>query len=188
MRPNHIFAQRLARAALTLACFFGASLAVPAQAQDLVHEVKVGVLQHDTDGLWSGYKRESGFDVNAEVILKSHMDLWGGVVRPAFGASVNSAGDTSKVYGAARWETDVFDNGFLALGLGGAVHNGHTKLTRSDRKGLGSKVLLYFPIELGYRINQHHNISLFFDHVSNAWLASPNEGMDTLGVRMGYTF
>jgi hypothetical protein len=27
-----------------------------------------------------------------------------------------------------------------------------------------------------------------FDHISNAYLASPNEGMDTLGVRYGYQF
>jgi hypothetical protein len=27
-----------------------------------------------------------------------------------------------------------------------------------------------------------------FDHVSNAYLASPNEGMDTVGVRYGFQF
>jgi hypothetical protein len=27
-----------------------------------------------------------------------------------------------------------------------------------------------------------------FDHISNAELASPNEGLDTLGVRYGYRF
>ena len=164
------------------------SLSHQGHAQDILDEVKIGVLQHDTDGLWSGFKRESGLDVNAEFIFTPQMDLWGGTVRPALGASVNTVGDTSKAYAVARWETDLWDNSFVALGLGGAIHNGHTKLTRVDRKGLGSKVLLYFPIELGYRFSEQHNISLFFDHVSNAWLASPNEGMDTLGIRLGYKF
>lgn len=179
-----ILTQRLALAGVVLT----GSMIGPVQAQDLIHEVKVGALQHDTDGLWSGYKRESGFDVNAEIIFNAPADLWGGTVRPALGVSVNSSGDTSKAYGVARWETDILDRSFFALGVGAAMHNGHTKLTRSDRKALGSKVLFYFPIELGYRLNEHNNVSVFFDHVSNAWMASPNEGMDTLGIRFGYTF
>ncbi len=165
-------------------------LAVPqyAPGNELVHEMKVGVLHHDTDNLWSNSSRESGIDANVELIFNAATPLWIGEIRPAIGATVNTAGDTSKVYGAARWETTIGDNGLFAIGLGGAVHNGETALTSTDRKALGSKVLFYFPIEAGYRINERDTVSLFFDHVSNAWLASPNEGMDTLGIRYGIRF
>lgn len=159
-----------------------------AQAEGPVREVKGGVLAHDVSGLWSGFKRESGADANLEIILSPMGELWGGEVSPAFGLSVNAGSDTSKLYGAARWETDLGQDGFFAFGVGGAVHNGETKLVRSDKKALGSKALFYFPIELGYRFDEQRSVSLFFDHVSNAWLASPNEGMDTLGIRFGYRF
>jgi lipid A 3-O-deacylase len=31
-------------------------------------------------------------------------------------------------------------------------------------------------------------MKILFDHVSNAYLANPNEGMDTLGIVYGYRF
>ena len=104
------------------------------------------------------------------------------------GCSSNSAGDTSKAYGDARWEIDLGEALWFATGIGVAVHDGERKLVRNDRKALGSQVLFHFPIELGLRLDAHNSVSLFFDHVSNAWLASPNEGMDTLGARYGYRF
>ncbi|MEG3618465.1 acyloxyacyl hydrolase [Magnetovibrio sp. PR-2] len=165
-----------------------ASIGLPSQAADLVHEVKLGLLHHDTGGLWSGTNRESGVDLNLEAILEPSTAFLSGTVRPAVGASLNSGGDTSKAYIAARWEKDLTDDVQFALGVGGAVHNGNTKLTRNDRKALGSEVLFYFPFELSYSYAQDKSVSLFYDHVSNAWLASPNEGMDTLGIRFGFSF
>ncbi|SCA57299.1 conserved exported hypothetical protein [Candidatus Terasakiella magnetica] len=159
-----------------------------AQADGLVKELKLGVLDHDTDGLWSGFNREGGIDFNAEIILNHDLAFWGGVMSPALGLSVNSQGDTSKAYLDARWQTDLSDNIFFALGVGAAVHNGNNKLTNVNRKALGSKALFHFPLELGYQIDERYSISLFFDHVSNAWTSSPNEGMDTLGIRFGYRF
>lgn len=181
---------RIVLTAIFAIAFFTSSAPVVAEedAGNLVHEFKIGVLNHDQDDLWSNYRREGGIDGNLELIFNAEMDLWKGTVRPAIGASLNSQGDTSKAYGAARWETTWGDNGLFALGIGGAVHNGDTKLVNINRKALGSKILFYFPIEAGYRLDQHNTISLFFDHVSNGWLADPNEGMDTLGIRYGYRF
>jgi lipid A 3-O-deacylase len=165
-------------------------LAIPlgAHAEGLLHEMKVGVLNHDQDNLWSNTSRESGVDGNIELIFNADMPLWSGTLRPAIGATLNAGSDTSKIYGAARWEIEISENFLFALGVGIAAHNGDTALVRNDKKALGSKVLFYFPIEAGYRINERDTISLFFDHVSNAWLADPNEGMDTLGIRYGIRF
>lgn len=163
-------------------------MASTASADGLIKEIKGGILHHDTDGLWSGHNREDGVDFNAEVILNHDLNFWGGTMSPALGVSVNSVGDTSKAYVDARFEKDFADDFFFALGIGAAVHNGNNKLTENDRKALGSKVLFHFPFELGYRIDEQISVSLFFDHVSNAWLADPNEGMDTLGLRFGYRF
>jgi len=160
---------------------------MPAYA-DMVKEIKGGILSHDVNGLWSGSSRESGVDINIEAIFNHDLQLWGGAISPALGLSINSQGDTSRAYLDARWETDFGGNFFFALGIGAAVHNGNTKLTDTKRKALGSKALFHFPLELGYRLDEKHSVSFFFDHVSNAWLASPNEGMDTLGIRYGFRF
>lgn len=177
----------LAIIALVLAALpFGARSVI---AQDrLVDEIKIGVLNHDTDNLWSGFRRESGVDANFEVILTPALKFLGGEVRPALGGSINSAGDTSKAYAAARWEVEPVKDVFFAAGFGGAVHTGKLSLERNDRKALGSRLLFYFPFEIGYRVDPNYSVSIFFDHVSNAWLADPNEGMDTLGIRLGYKF
>ena len=153
-----------------------------------LHEVKIGVLHHDTPGLWSGFRRESGVDVNLEAIFSPQVGVLGGVIRPAFGGSVNTAGDTSKLYTGLRWQYEHVNGLFFGVGLGGAIHNGNLHLQHNDRKALGSRVLFHIPIEIGYRFDGKSALSIYFDHVSNAYLADVNEGMDTLGMRYGYRF
>lgn len=153
-----------------------------------LHEIKFGVLHHDTDGLWSGFRREGGVDFNLEAIFTPHVKFLGGTIRPAIGGSVNTAGDTSKLYTGLRWQYEHISGMFFGVGLGGAIHDGKLNLERYDRKALGSRVLFHIPIEIGYRLGARSSLSIYFDHVSNASLADPNEGMDTLGGRFGYRF
>jgi lipid A 3-O-deacylase len=154
-----------------------------------VHELRLGVLNHDTDNMWSGFSRESGIDVNAELILSPSYELWHGQVRPNLGFSVNTEGDTSKVYAGGVWEY-LWKSGFLLdFGAGLAVHDGETDDPASlVRKQLGTRVLLRFSLELGYALSEHSRIYLMTDHVSNGYTVDPNEGMDTLGIRYGYLF
>lgn len=153
-----------------------------------LHEVKLGVLYHDIGGMWSGFRRESGADFNLEAILSPQYKILGGFIRPALGGSVNTAGDTSKIYSGIRWQYDHASGIFFGVGFGGAVHNGDLHLRHNDRKALGSRVLFYIPIEIGYRVGARSSLSVYFDHVSNANFADANEGMDTLGGRYGYRF
>ncbi|MEJ2156915.1 MAG: hypothetical protein P8X96_16380, partial [Desulfobacteraceae bacterium] len=91
-----------------------------------VHELRLGLLDHDVDGLWSRSRREEGSDINAEVILTPSLNLLGGTVRPNLGFSVNDRGLTSKVYAGALWHYTWYQRFFLELSLGLAVHNGVT--------------------------------------------------------------
>jgi hypothetical protein len=68
------------------------------------------------------------------------------------------------------------------------VHNGQLESDDANNKQLGSRVLFRVPIEFGFAIGKHHRISIMFDHISNADLADPNEGLDTLGLRYGFQF
>jgi hypothetical protein len=154
-----------------------------------VRAFRVGMLAHDVDGLWSGESKEKGPDLCAEVIFnRSLFHLLSATAYPNAGASFNTRGDTSKVYGGflLQWEPEsVF---FFSTGLGLALHNGQLDTNSANQKALGSRVLFRIPIEIGYTVNHHHRIILAFDHVSNAGLASPNEGMDTLGLVYEYRY
>lgn len=163
-----------------------------AMAQELAApsslEIRAGVLVHDVPNLWSGFRLESGVDLNGEVLFGGGLAVLGGRLRPAIGASVNANGFTSKAYVDARWEIEGPAGIFFGVGLGAAVHNGKLDPTEIDRKALGSRVLFHIPFEVGLRFDERRSLSIYFEHVSNAWLADHNEGLDAIGVRYGYRF
>ena len=159
------------------------------ERQSWLHEVRLGLLDHDTDNLWSGSSREDGLDLNAELVFAPSLALWQGQIRPNLGLSINDHGNTSKLYGGGVWQY-LWQNGFiLDLGVGLAVHDGEVEdLQAIDRKQLGSRVLVRFAVEIGYSLSAHNRLSLLFDHISNGYIADPNEGLDTVGIRYGYLF
>jgi lipid A 3-O-deacylase len=172
---------------LIFSCILTRPLGVEA-GQSVIHEFRLGILDHDTDNLWSGSSRENGIDFNAEIVFVPHADFLHGSLRPDIGISLNDQGDTSKVYGGGVWEY-MWRNGlFFDSGAGLAIHDGEKKTAEVDKKELGRKLLLHFSAELGYSLNLHHRLSLMFDHISNGYTAEPNEGLDTVGVRYGYVF
>jgi len=185
-------------AVVGIAIFFCGMANPSVQAQDasekacasgILYGLRIGLLAHDVGGLWSHSRAEAGVDVNAEIVFsKPSLKLWHGLILTNIGVSINSRHDTSKVYGGLLWEF-VFDNGFFINSGGGlAVHNGQLESDDSNKKQLGSRVLFRVPVEFGFTIQERHRISILFDHMSNAYLASPNEGMDTIGVRYGFQF
>jgi hypothetical protein len=162
---------------------------LPALAGGFVDELKIGVLAHDVPDLWSGFQAEpDSADINIEALFSPSVAFLGGLIRPALGASINTQGYTSNVYLDARWQLETSCGVFLGLGVGGTVHDGQVKLENWDEKALGSRVLFHFPVEIGYRFDAHNSLSAYFEHISNAYTASPNEGMDRIGVRYGYRF
>ncbi|MGB5232945.1 MAG: acyloxyacyl hydrolase [Desulfoprunum sp.] len=168
---------------------FGPLVAHAGDNSDVLHEIRVGILDHDTDNLWSGSSYETGTDVNAEIVLTPAYPLWGGQIRPNIGVSINDTGATSKIYTGGVWQF-LWRNGcMLDLGAGMAIHDGEIDNPQAvDRKELGSRVLLHFSLEFGYALSAHNRIFLMFDHVSNGYTVDPNEGLDTLGIRYGYLF
>jgi hypothetical protein len=65
-----------------------------------VRELRVGALAHDVDGLWSGDAKEAGPDFCLEVLFNRRLfDLLSATAYPDAGASLNTRGDTSKIYG-----------------------------------------------------------------------------------------
>lgn len=172
---------------LVISCILTFSLGAEA-SQNVIHELRLGILDHDTDNLWSGLSREDGIDFNAEILLAPHVEFWHGTFRPNIGVSINDRGNTSKVYGGGIWEY-AWQNGiFCDFGAGFAIHGGEKKTHEPDKKELGRNLLFHFSADFGYSLTRHNRISLMFDHISNAYTVDPNEGLDTVGVRYGYLF
>lgn len=160
-----------------------------ALAGGLIEELKLGVLDHDMPDLWSGFRAEPvSAAINVEALFSPSVALFGGALRPAVGASIDTEGGTSNVYLDARWQYETPSGIFFGLGLGGTVHDGQLELKDVDRKALGSRVLFHIPLEIGCRLDEHNSLSAYFEHMSNAYTVDPNEGLDRIGVRYGYRF
>jgi lipid A 3-O-deacylase len=176
-------------------CLILATPMLPARAQSsIVDEVKVGALAHDVGFL--GDSVEGGADLMGEVLFKSPEVLSIiGSPRPAVGVSVNTAGDTSYVYGDLSWTLALWhpegdpETGPYVLGAaGGAVHDGRLDSATDSEKALGSRVLFHLAVGLGYHVTRATSVEAYFDHLSNADLASHNAGLNNVGVRVGFKF
>lgn len=173
----------LALIIVTVAAASGAS------AEGLFHELKIGVLAHDVPDLWSGFQVEhDAADINIEAQFAAAWALPWGTIRPVIGGTINTRGDTSHAYLDARWQVECPSNLFFGLGLGAAIHDGEIGPGDPDAKWLGSRVLFHIPIEIGYRLDAHNDISVYFEHTSNAYTQTYNEGLDRIGLRYGYRF
>lgn len=179
----------LSAAALPVFAVVGA--ASPSLAGDLLYALKIGVLAHDVPDLWSGFQAErDAADINIEAQFAAAWALPWGAIRPVIGGTINTRGDTSHVYIDARWQIECPSRIFFEVGLGAAVHDGELGGPGADpdKKWLGSRVLLHIPVEVGVHLDAHSDLSVYFEHTSNAYTQDDNEGLDRIGVRYGYRF
>jgi lipid A 3-O-deacylase len=166
-----------------------AGLPYAAAAEDgFLSEIKLGALAHDVPLLAT--RDERGVDFNIEALFTSPAFLTSlGAPRPHVGASINGSGDTSQAYAGLTWEWKPFEAPVWgAFSFGGAIHDGERENVREDRKALGSRVLFRLAAEVGYDVSDSVRVSLLWDHISNAGLAEENEGLNNVGVRLGYRF
>lgn len=160
-----------------------------ADQDSILSEIRIGWLIHDVHVF--SFNRESGSDINAELLFVPVPFDWVetiGSPRPHIGASINSAGHTSQIYAGFTWQWGLPKDFFVEAMLGGAAHNGNRRLENEDRKALGHHFLFRLGGAIGYHITERINISIMFDHISNSGLSDTNEGLENLGVRIGYRF
>lgn len=157
-------------------------------ASGFLSEIRIGALNHDAN-IITVREEDSDIDGNLEFLFTSPRFLhsvWS--PRPHLGVSANFGGDTSQGYFGLTWDLDLSNSIFAEVSLGASVHSGELDTGDPNRKNLGCRWLFRESISLGYRITEHHNLSVMFDHVSNAELCDRNDGLDSLGLRLGYRF
>jgi lipid A 3-O-deacylase len=171
----------------TLLVVWGLTEAGFADDKPLISELRVMCFNSGIPILSHNTKEESYGLGMSLVFSRPAFSLLGGSVRPTLGADVSIDGGTSKAFGALLWEIEKADF-FFDAGLGGAIHNGNLHGHDSDEKHFGSRVLFYEQICLGYSFTMHYRLALVFDHISNADLTEPNNGLTTIGVSFQYRF
>jgi hypothetical protein len=141
-------------------------------------------------------RHEDGFDVNLEYQFAApDWEIWQllGSPRPHAGVTISTDNETSFLYSGITYEIGFLGRLFAAAHGGLALHDGalHQKDTRrcgdlSDC-GFGSRVLLRGGLELGTRISETTSISFLWNHISHGGLlAAENEGVDHIGLRIGF--
>ena len=157
-----------------------------------VSELRFGVLAHNKGPIATHLEHGAQVNLEARFASPDFMKILF-EPRPTLGASVNTAGDTSFLYGGLTWGGVLWKGLFLEGFFGMAVHDG--ELDSKDpqpqltRKQMGSRVVFREAVEFGYRFFELHSVSFSIDHYSNAgWLAERNQGNDDLGLRYGYKF
>lgn len=181
----------------TTALLFAASLfaTTPGHAGSL-DEARFGVTVQGFGG-WSP-DFEDGAGINFELLFKAPEFLSViGSPRPVIGANIATANNaTSQFYAGFEWKTYFADRFFASGMLGGVLHNGETDpfnpVLDADRammtQYLGCTAMFRLGADIGYDISERISTSVHWSHISNAGLCDENEGLDNLGVRVGYRF
>ena len=153
-------------------------------------ELRGGVIRQDFKDLWAApAEYERAWALNAEIGFAPLFTVLGGDFAPFAGATWAPGDNVDKLYGGLAWEFRL-DTLFLRAGVGGVVHNGKVNSPTSfgTRRQFGSRVLFHVPVEIGVRVAERTRVSLYFDHMSNAKFSDFNPGMDSLGIRVGWSF
>lgn len=152
-------------------------------------EIRGGVSAYDS-GLFS-HQILNGFVINAEVLAPSPGFLSGlGAPRPYVGMDLPVSDDPIDMfYAGLNWETYLGSRFYLGFSLGGAVASKQT-VTNSlgDTKDLGSSVLFHLQASAGYDLTRNMTVQVYYNHFSNARLAKPDPGLESVGARIGYRF
>jgi lipid A 3-O-deacylase len=159
-------------------------------ATDFPHidEVRLGAFYHqlnDTAG-------ERGADINMEILFGKLGAPRGDYLLDYFlrprvhiGASINTNGDTSQVYGGLTWDMPLIDRFFLETSFGGSLNDGYTD-REAGHTALGCHENFRESASLGYHLSERWDVLATVDHMSNAGLCEFNAGITDAGLRFGY--
>ena len=126
-------------------------------------------------------KKEGGMELHPELLFKkTYLKAY-----PSVGADINLNGDTSFFYGGFSWEGQFFE--YLSLGafFGPSIHDGESDNGASDKRQLGSRILIRAAIDIGVYLTDDITLSFMYDHYSNTGLFEKrNQGNDNMGLRL----
>lgn len=191
------------RGQLLGAAAFGAAMAAATSAQAGVDQVHVGVMAHNicvTD--CKNADKEDGPNVEFQVSFDSPGFLrWAGAPQPYVMASINTAGETSYGGVGLEWRWNFAEGWALEPSFGYVVHDGETRnpfangtpeaaAFAAEHVQLGSEDLFRTSLGLTRDLPGPWEAQILFTHLSHGQVLGDgrNQGLDQLGVRIGYRF
>lgn len=174
--------------------------ATPAGA---LESVRVGVLDHNVGVLNAKTEgREQGVNIEAQADLGRLEALrWVGRPAPYAVASINTAGDTSFAGVGLTWRVPLGANWGFEPALGYVIHNGEVSnpfpngdaratAFSNDNLLFGSRDLFRTTLGLTRDLPGPMFGELFYNHLSHGQILGNgrNQGVDQVGVRIGYAF
>ncbi len=163
---------------------------------------RLGATAHDLDFFQRNKGgEETGFNVEAELIAAPILfRTLGGRVRPYGHFSVNTDGGTNVGGVGLIWTSRDYGHWYGEVFAGPSLHDGvgdldgpssDPVLQRLDETRIifGSRVVARLGLAAGYRISRHWDVAAYYAHYSHGFVFDDtfNDGLDTLGVRLGYT-
>lgn len=152
-------------------------------------EVRAGAADYDT-GVFSS-KTVTGTVLNAEVLAPSPGFLAGiGAPRPYIGTDIAISKNPIDVfYAGLNWEAYLTKRFYLGFSVGGSVNTRQTVTNTSGKeKDLGSPLLFHLQASAGFDLTKDVTAQLYYNHFSNAGLADSNDGLESMGARIGFRF
>lgn len=167
-----------------------------------VDSVHVGVMAHNIQVIDSkNANKEDGPAIEAQLNFDSPGFLsWAGAPEPYVVLSANVAGDTSFAGVGLEWQWRFAENWSLEPGLGYVIHDGELEnpyppgpqsiAFAEEHVLLGSEDLFRTSLGLTRHFGNDWSAQLFYSHLSHGQILGDgrNQGMDQLGVRVGYQF
>lgn len=161
------------------------------QANPYVDEIRFGVMKNEVRGWHIHHHHERGYNGNMELLFSTFSgDIWKYLFHPKghVGLSINNQGATSHLYTGLTWFIHLGNIFVIEPSFGFGANNAKRKRRTQKKQAVGSHVMFRESLSVGYKASKQWMGYLMVDHVSSARLFSPNPGITTFGIRIGYIF
>lgn len=156
----------------------------------MISELRFGVMSHDYRWREQGSKA-----LQAELLFsplkQNYTDnsFFSILLSPSphVGASLNSGGKTSYLYGGLSWIVPIGDFFFVEGSFGGAIHNGKLNNVSIKHEPLGTRALFRETASVGIQIKRL-KVMATIEHLSNAGIGNWNHGLTNFGTRIGFQY
>jgi lipid A 3-O-deacylase len=175
--------------------------ATPALAGDFgLSEVRGGIAMSNLELLFNTTFVPDANSFSAGRIDSAQFDLlfrspdidafkWIASPRPELGTMLSLSGHESIIHAGLNWHVPVGTTPFyLEAGLGLGITDGYLDNAPPGYHNLGCRALLHWEYGVGYNIDDRWTVTAEWQHVSSTGLCTPNEGLNDLGVTVGYKF
>lgn len=113
---------------------------------------------------------------------------WIGSPRVNFGGVINLRGRESLAHLGLTWHLPVGDVFYAEASIGVGVHNGALSGASAPLRNLGCRALVHWSWGIGANLTENLTLTANLQHLSNVYACSPNDGINHVGVSLGWKF